>query len=77
MPYKTIDTLPDKVRHVLPKHAQEIYMKAFNNAIREYENPDKRRDPSESPEIIAHKVAWNAVKEKYQKEQDSDQWTEK
>lgn len=77
MPYKDIDALPENVRHVLPEHAQEIYLEAFNHAFKEYENPEKRRDPSESSESIARKVAWNAVKEKYQKDLKTNKWIEK
>ena len=32
MPYKTISDLPENVKNVLPKHAQEIYHQAFNSA---------------------------------------------
>ena len=38
MPYKTVDDLPDNVTNVLPKHAQEIYRAAFNNAWDEYKD---------------------------------------
>ena len=64
MPYTAIETLPDKI-HKLPKHAQEIYLKAFNNAWKEYAAASKRRDASR--EVTAHKVAWNAVKHSYEK----------
>ena len=67
MPYKTNDELPDSVRNNLPKHAQEIYRKAFNSAWEEYKSPeDRRRD--DSREEVAHKVAWSAVKKEYHKE---------
>lgn len=69
MPYKTIKELPDSVQHVLPPHAQEIYQKAFNNALKEYKNPKNRRDDA-SNEEVAHRVAWSAVKKTYQKETD-------
>jgi len=32
MPYERIIDLPESVRNNLPKHAQEIYKEAFNNA---------------------------------------------
>lgn len=41
MPYSSIDDLPDKVKHVLPKHGQEIYKEAFNSALEEYKSSDK------------------------------------
>jgi cation transport regulator len=69
MPYKSIDDLPDSVRHNLPSHAQEIYKKAFNSAWEEY----AERGP-EGREQTAHKVAWTAVKKKYEKDPVSGNW---
>lgn len=66
MPYKKTDDLPDKIKNHLPSHAQDIYLKAFNNAWEEYSNPEKRRDDS-SQEAVASKVAWAAVEKKYHK----------
>jgi cation transport regulator len=48
------------VRNHLPQHAQEIYLAAFNNAWEEYARREDR-------EIVAHKVAWAAVKKQYVK----------
>jgi cation transport regulator len=66
MPYHDIEDLPVRVKDNLPKHAQEIYLKAFNNAYDEYKDSDQRRDDS-SREATAHKVAWSAVEKKYEK----------
>ncbi|MDF2964701.1 MAG: chaB [Rickettsiaceae bacterium] len=77
MPYKNISDLPDNVRNKLPKHAQEIFLKAFNNAWDEYSDPSKRRGgENESQEEICFKVAWSAVKAKYSKGND-ELWHEK
>ncbi|MCB1117082.1 MAG: ChaB family protein [Chlamydiia bacterium] len=62
MPYKSIDELPKSVRHVLPKHAQEIYKEAFNSAWDNYKESER--------EDIAHRVAWHAVKQSYKKGSD-------
>ncbi len=75
MPYDSIKELPDGVRDNLPKHAQEIYKEAFNNAWKEYADPDKRRDDA-SREETAHRVAWSAVKTKYEKDSDGN-WKKK
>lgn len=75
MPYQTRDELPDSVQHVLPAHAQDIYKEAFNSAWDEYENPEDRRDDADREEV-AHRVAWAAVKKKYQKESDGA-WRQK
>lgn len=66
MPYATIEELPNAVRFHLPRHAQEIYKSAFNNAWEEYKNENKRRT-KETREEVSHKVAWTAVKSKYVK----------
>ncbi|MDF3055113.1 MAG: Cation transport regulator ChaB [Gammaproteobacteria bacterium] len=72
MPYQTNQVLPDSVKNHLPEHAQDIYREAFNSAYEEYKNPKKRRDPNESLEEISHRVAWNAVKQKYIKKADGN-----
>lgn len=72
MPYKSTNELPDGVKHVLPAHAQDIYKEAFNSAYEEYKDPDERRDDA-SREEVAHRVAWSAVKKKYEKG-DDDKW---
>ena len=72
MPYDRISELPASVRDNVPKHAQEIYKEAFNSAWDQYDTPSERRGDA-SREETAHKVAWSAVKEKYQKGED-DRW---
>ncbi len=72
MPYKTTSELPDSVRNVLPPHAQDIYKEAFSNAWEQYQKPEKRRGDATNEEV-AHRVAWAAVKKKYQKGSD-DKW---
>lgn len=69
MPYNNKTDLPDSVRNVLPDHAQDIYKEAFNNAYDEYKDPKKRQDNIDREEV-AHRVAWSAVKQKYQKGSD-------
>lgn len=66
MPYSKITDLPEPIQKKLPAHAQEIYLKAFNNAWKEYAAASKRRGSS-SRETTAHRVAWNAVKHGYEK----------
>ena len=76
MPYQSVNELPESVTNVLPEHAQHIYVEAFNNAWKQYENPKKRRT-RENRETVAHKVAWNAVKQQYEKDSQSDRWKKK
>ena len=58
MPYKDITDLPDSIKNHLPKKAQTIFLKAFNNAFEKYD------------EVIAFKVAWSAVKRSYYKNEE-------
>lgn len=59
----------------LPNHAQEIYKEAHESALERYQDPEKRRNSNESAEEVAHKVAWNAVKNEYEKK--GDKWIKK
>lgn len=56
MPYSNPSDLHANLQEILPHHAQEIYVAAFNNALKEYDTED-----------AARKVAWAAVKHKYKK----------
>jgi cation transport regulator len=75
MPYKNLTDLPRQVKDNLPKHAQEIYQAAYNNAWDQYDKPSERRD-DDTREETASKVAWSAVKNKYEKN-DDDRWVQK
>jgi cation transport regulator len=76
MPYNKISELPDSVRDNLPKHAQEIYLSAYNSAWEQYDQPEERRGDA-SREETAHKVAWAAVKKVYEKDEQSGNWRRK
>ena len=65
VPYKQITQLPDNVKNNLPKHAQEIYKEAFNSAEDQYREEDR-----------AHRVAWSAVENKYEKNEKGN-WVKK
>jgi len=65
VPYEQITQLPKGVRNNLPKHAQEIYKEAFNSAEDQYEEEDR-----------AHRVAWSAVEQKYEKNEKGN-WVQK
>lgn len=76
MPYERRSDLPEQVRENLPEHAQDIYKEAYNSAWDEYKDPEDRRDDA-SREEVAHRVAWAAVKKKYEKDERSGQWRAK
>lgn len=75
MPYDKLSELPDSVRDNLPKHAQEIYKEAYNSAWDQYDDPEERRGDA-SREETAHRVAWSAVKNEYEKGDDG-KWRRK
>lgn len=76
MPYQKVRDLPESVRDNLPEHAQKIYMEAFNSAWEEYDEPEERRGDA-TREETAHKVAWAAVKRKYEKDEATGRWRAK
>ena len=60
----------------LPEHAQRTYKKTHASSIEQYQNPEKRRGGKrQSPEQVAHKAAWAAVKKQYKKK--GSQWIKK
>jgi len=61
------EDLPLLVRELLPRQGQDIYREAFNSAWEQYADPSERRNPEESREEVAHKVAWAAVERVYEK----------
>jgi len=65
VPYGKISDLPDRVKNNLPKHAQEIYKEAFNSAEGQY-----------GEESRAHRVAWSALENKYEKNENG-RWVPK
>lgn len=65
MPYQQIDDLPESVKEHLPKHAQEIFLAAFNGANEQYGEEER-----------AFRVAWSAVKRDYKKG-DNGKWHKK
>lgn len=71
MPYEKKEDLPDNVKNSLPDHAQDIYLAAFNSAFDQYKDPSARNNDS-SREETAHKVAWAAVKQSYEKDSDGN-----
>lgn len=76
-PYKSVKDLPEPVQRVLPAHAQDIFLKAANAAWEKYRDPKERRDPKESREEVAYKIAWAAVERAYEKDRETGTWKKK
>lgn len=55
MPYATNTELPENIRSALPRHAQDIFRAAFNDAYQRYGSNEAR----------AFRIAWCAVKRSY------------
>ena len=68
MPYRFNEDLPPSVRGHLPEHAQDIYREAFNHAFAAHAG-----DPRQ--EEAAHRIAWGAVKRRYEK--NGELWQER
>ena len=55
MPYASNTDLPTSIRKNLPRHAQDIFRAAFNDAFERYGHNEER----------AFRIAWAAVKRRY------------
>lgn len=64
MPYRSNTELPESVKGALPAPAQDIYRSAFNHAWQECHTPKTRQ--ALQREQTAHKVAWAAVRRRYE-----------
>lgn len=76
MPYDSVSDLPESVKDNLPKQAQEIFLKAYNSAWEHYDESSERRGKS-SRDTTARRVAWAAVKKKYEKSESTGKWEKK
>jgi cation transport regulator len=70
MPYETNEDPPQSVKAHLPAHAQDIFRETFNSAKETY-----GASQSGGREATAFRVAWAAVKRRYEKI--GDRWVEK
>jgi cation transport regulator len=68
VPYESISELPKSVRN-LPRLAKILYLKAFNSAWEEYAG-----EGEDSREKAAHSAAWAAVREEYEKDEETGEW---
>jgi cation transport regulator len=71
MPYQKNSDIPEDIRGKLPEHAQDIFREAFNSAYEQYVK-GKGQD-----EGHAFAVAWNAVEQKYKKNEKTNKWEKK
>ncbi len=69
--YESIGELPDTIRDVLPREAQEIYLEAYNKS---WENYDKERSSAMSQEAVANRDGWTAVKRELEKDEETGKW---
>ena len=61
MSYEKIDDLPSEITEKLPQGGQQVFMTAFNSA-----SSDGLSDEA------AQEVAWNTIKQSYEKGQDGE-----
>jgi cation transport regulator len=74
MPYCSNDELPESVKGALPVSAQDIYRSAFNHVWQECRAAVTVPGTASTPPLdqVAHKVAWAAVRRRF--EQVGDSW---
>jgi cation transport regulator len=68
MAYESVSELPKSVRN-LPSRAKALYMKAYNSCWDDLENTDEA-----AREKASHESAWSAVKEQYEKDDETGEW---
>lgn len=73
MPYSRIRELPKNVRDLLPEQAQKLYRKTFNQAWESYgaDSNGGTGVTDAQREENAHRVAWAAVKQSFEKNPNS------
>ena len=65
--YGELSDATEKRINQLPEHAQHIFKKAHSSALKQYENPEKRRGGTkEDVEEVAHKVDLGCREERIQ-----------
>lgn len=74
MPYNSIDELPKPLKVNLPKDAKEIYVSVYNMTWGQHAHVLDRRIGA-SPEDVAHRMAWEAVRDKFRKQ--GNEWVRK
>ena len=68
MPYESINELPKSVRN-LPSRAKALYMKTVNSCWEDLEDAEDA-----AREKASHESAWSAVKEQYEKDDETGEW---
>jgi cation transport regulator len=68
MPFESISELPKSVRN-LPSRAKALYMKAYNSCWEDLESTEDA-----DREKASHEAAWSAVKEQYEKDDETGEW---
>ncbi len=72
--YSSTRELPATIRDVLPEAAQEIYLKAYNEALQMQPANDSQML---SPESMAHQMAWNVVTKEFVHDERTARWYRK
>ena len=75
MRYEKLEDLPQTIRTVLPKGAQEIYLEAYEKVWDEYD-PDLEPGDMDQ-EAVAHRNAWSAMKQECVHDEEKGIWYRK
>lgn len=71
MKYESIQDLPHILRDVMPDEAQEIYLKAYNDA---WENYEEEEGGELNRDGVAHRQGIHAVENEYLLDQKTGNW---
>lgn len=74
MRYQNKSELPETLQLTLPEEAQDVYIRAFNDATRE-ETPTPGGELSQ--DAAAHSVAWQAVEREFERSAHDGKWYRK
>ena len=58
--------LPENIRQELPESAQRLYSEAYRLAFEQFRRGNRRTEEDRARERNARKMAWSAVKEKFE-----------
>jgi cation transport regulator len=70
MRYENKSELPPTIRDILPEHAQDLYLQAYQKAWDEYEEGQGYL----SRDTMAHQQGYTAVRHEYVQDQGTGKW---
>jgi cation transport regulator len=69
--YESIEDIPDSLRSTLPREAQEVYLRAYQESWDTYE---EHQGGELGRAAVAHRDGWNVMSKQYAKHPSSGKW---